>query len=168
MDNLERKKKQNKTHLFHFPFLFLPCCLTLLSWFAALQVGLSFPGMHASLPCCALLNGCACLVKEQGVPRGHQHFSCHLLRHEMSYDCRETCCSGHCKNDLHYSNGKTCAVNQWAAMEGAGCEARELLQAELLCQSPVVEGFNFHSPWYQQKNSLLKDSEGCYMNARCY
>lgn len=69
---------------------------------------------------------------------------------------------------IHFSNGKTCAINQWAAMEGVGCEARELLQAELLCQFPSAEGFNFHSPRDQQKNSLLKYSEGCYVNARCY
>lgn len=70
-----------------------------------------------------------------------------------------------------------CVVNQellwklgggWAEVEDSGCEAAEMLRAELFCQSPGAQCFNFHPPQYQQKTSLLKYSEGLHVKAGCY
>lgn len=95
LDKLGKKEKSKTeticfiSHFFSFPVALLRSPGLLLT------SGIIFP-RDACIP--VLLNGCAWLVKEQGVPRGHQHFRCHLLQHEMSQNCCETCCSGHCKN----------------------------------------------------------------------
>lgn len=75
---------------------------------------------------------------------------------------------GHHKGDLHFFGDKIYSVNQRVGGLQGRVQAVKLLRAELLCQSSNAEGFNFHPPWYQQKNSLLKHLEGSYMNARCY
>lgn len=48
----------------------------------------------------------------------------------------------------------------WAVMEGSGCEAGEVLQAELLCQCPSAQRFNFQSPTVSAENQLVEAFRG--------
>lgn len=144
------------------------CC-----WQVSLLGFLSQGWAHPCLAC-ALPQRCGGQWRERcgaAVPRGHRHFRCHLLQCEMSVaamKCAVPIPRGHRNNDLHFFGDKMYTVNQREGGLQGRVQAVRLLPAELLCQSSNAEGFNFHPPWYQQKNSLLKHSEGSYMNARCY